>query len=236
MKVLPAIDLRRGACVQLVGGELDEEKIHLPDPLEVARRFLTAGFQQLHIVDLDAAAGTGSNAGVVANLLKVKGLTAEVGGGVRDADSIQRLLDLGAARVMVGTRALEEPSWLEEVAFKFPGKLMLAADARGRQVVSRGWTRTLSQDVGALVAGADPLPLAAILVTAVHVEGREGGTDLALMSELVEATRHPLHAAGGIASIDELRQLASAGVAGAVMGMALYTGKLDPAAVAREFS
>jgi len=236
MKVLPAIDLRRGASVQLVGGELDEEKIHLPDPLEVARRFLAAGFKQLHIVDLDAAAGTGSNATVVANLLKLKGLVAEVGGGVRDADSIQRLLDLGAARVMVGTRALEEPSWLEEVAFRFPGKLMLAADARGRQVVSRGWTRTLSQDVGALVAGADPLPLAAILVTAVHVEGREGGTDLALMSELVETTRHPLHAAGGIASLEELRQLASAGVAGAVMGMALYTGKLDPAAVAKEFS
>src|SRR5215813_784499 len=154
MKVLPAIDLRRGASVQLVGGELTDEKIHLPDPLEVARRFLTAGFKELHIVDLDAAAGTGSNATVVASLLQVPGMQAEVGGGVRDADSIQRLLDLGAARVMVGTRALEEPSWLEEVAFRFPGKLMLAADARGRQVVTRGWTRTLTQDVGALVAGA----------------------------------------------------------------------------------
>ena len=236
MKVLPAIDLRRGASVQLVGGALDDEKIHLPDPLEVARRFQTAGFKELHIVDLDAAADTGSNAAVVAALLKLPGLSAEVGGGVRDEESIQRLLDLGASRVMVGTRALEEPSWLEEVAFRFPDRLMLAADARGRQVVTRGWTRTLTQDVGALVAGADPLPLAGILVTAVHVEGRESGTDLALMSELVELTRHPLHAAGGIASMEELRQLASAGVAAAVMGMALYTGKLDPAAVAREFS
>src|SRR5262249_53424451 len=159
----------------------------------VARRFLAAGFKELHIVDLDAAAGTGSNSAVVDSLLKVPGVRAEVGGGVRDADSIQRLLDLGATRVMVGTRALEEPSWLEEVAFRSPGKLMLAADARGRQVVTRGWMRTLTQDVGALVAGADPLPLAAILVTAVHVEGRESGTDLALMSELVETTRHPLH-------------------------------------------
>ena len=187
-------------------------------------------------MDIDAAIGTGSNAAVVASLLKLPGLAFEVGGGVRDADDIQRLLDLGAARVLVGTRALEEPSWLEEVAFKFPGKLMLAADARGRQVVTRGWTRTLTQDVAALIAGADPLPLAGILVTAVHVEGMESGTDLELMSELVEITRHPLQAAGGIASVDELRKLASAGVSGAVLGMALYTGKLDPAAVAREFS
>ena len=215
MKVLPAIDLRRGASVQLVGGALDDEKIHLPDPLEVARRLPEAPASR------SCTSSTSTPPPIPAptprsspNLLKLRGLTAEVGGGVRDAESIQRLLDLGAARVMVGTRALEEPSWLEEVAFRFPGRLMLAADARGRQVVTRGWTRTLTQDVGALVAGADPLPLAAILVTAVHVEGRESGTDLALMSELVEATRHPLHAAGGIASIDELRQLASAGVAG----------------------
>jgi phosphoribosylformimino-5-aminoimidazole carboxamide ribotide isomerase len=203
--------------------------------VEVAHRWKAAGFKALHLVDLDAALGTGANAGVIASILRSSGLEATVGGGVRDADSIQRVLDLGAHRVIVGTRALEDPRWLEEMAFKFPGKLVLAADARGRQVVTRGWTRTLTQDVGALVAGVDPLPLAAILVTAVHVEGREGGTDLGLMSELVETTGHPLHASGGIASIDELRQLASAGVAGAILGMAIYTGKIDAAAAAREF-
>jgi phosphoribosylformimino-5-aminoimidazole carboxamide ribotide isomerase len=235
MRVFPAIDLQGGACVQWIGGVPDAEKIRLPDPAEVARRWKAAGFKALHVVDLDAALGTGSNAGVIASILKDSGLEAAVGGGVRDADGIQRLLDLGASKVIVGTRALEDPRWLEEVAFQFPGKLILAADARGRQVVSRGWTRTLSQDVAALIAGVDPLPLAAVLVTAVHVEGREGGTDLGLMSELVEATGHPLYASGGIASMDELRKLASAGVAGAVLGMALYTGKIDAKAAAREF-
>ncbi len=235
MRVFPAIDLRGGACVQWVGGAPEAEKIRLPDPVEVANRWKAAGFKVLHLVDLDAALGTGSNAGVIAFILKVTGLEAEVGGGVRDPEDIQRLLDVGASRVIVGTRALEDPRWLEEMAFKFPGKLMLGADARGRQVVTRGWTRTLTQDVGALIAGVDPLPLAGILVTAVHVEGRESGTDLALMSELVETTGHPLTAAGGIASMEELRKLASAGVAGAVLGMALYTGKIDARAAAREF-
>jgi phosphoribosylformimino-5-aminoimidazole carboxamide ribotide isomerase len=235
MRVFPGIDLRGGACVQWVGGVPEAEKIRLPDPIDVANRWKAAGFKALHVVDLDAALGTGSNAAIIAAILAASKLEAEVGGGVRDAESIQRLLDLGARRVIVGTRALEDPRWLEEMAFKFPGKLMLGADARGRQVVSRGWTRTLTQDVGALVAGVDALPLAGILVTAVHVEGREGGTDLPLMSELVETTSHPLIASGGIASMDELRQLAAAGVAGAVLGMAIYTGKIDAAAAAREF-
>ena len=235
MRVFPAIDLRGGAAVQWVGGEPDAEKIHLPDPVDVAKRFKAAGFRVLHVVDLDAALGTGSNTQVVADILKAASLESEVGGGVRDAQAIQRLLDLGASRVIVGTRALEDPQWLEEMAFKFPGKLVLAADTRGRQIVTRGWTRTLTQDVGALIAGVDPLPLAAVQVTAVHVEGREGGTDLELMSELVETTGHPLQASGGIASMEELRKLASVGVAAAILGMALYTGKIDAITAAKEF-
>ncbi len=235
MRVFPAIDLRGGACVQWVGGVPDAEKIRLPDPVEVANRWKAAGFKVLHLVDLDAALGTGSNASVIEAILDATGLEAEVGGGVRDEEGIQRVLDLGANRVIVGTRALEDPRWLEEVAFKFPGRLVLAADARGRQVVTRGWTRTLTQDVGALIAGVDALPLAAVMVTAVHVEGLEGGTDLKLMSELVETTSHPLLASGGIASMDELRKLAGAGVAGAILGMALYTGKIDARAAAKEF-
>jgi phosphoribosylformimino-5-aminoimidazole carboxamide ribotide isomerase len=235
MRVFPAIDLRGGACVQWVGGVPDAEKIRLPDPVEVAQRWKAAGFRVLHLVDLDATLETGSNASVIAAILRASGLEAEVGGGVRDAESIQRVLDLGASRVIVGTRALEDARWLEEMAFEFPGKLVLAADARGRQVVTRGWTRTLTQDVGALIAGVDALPLAAVMVTAVHVEGLEVGTDLALMSELAQTTSHPLQASGGIASMEELRKLAAAGVAGAILGMALYTGKIDARAAAKEF-
>src|SRR5512142_3105352 len=107
MRVFPAIDLRGGACVQWVGGAPEAEKIRLPDPIEVANRWKAAGFKALHLVDLDAALGTGSNAAVIADILAASGLDAEVGGGVRDAESIQRLLDLGVQRVIVGTRALE---------------------------------------------------------------------------------------------------------------------------------
>ena len=106
MRVFPAIDLRGGACVQLVGGEPDAEKIRLPDPMEVARRWKDAGFKGLHVVDLDAALGTGSNAADIEAILRETTLEAEVGGGVRDAESIQRLLDLGASRVIVGTRGV----------------------------------------------------------------------------------------------------------------------------------
>src|SRR5262249_34969822 len=139
MRVFPAIDLRGGACVQLVGGEPDAEKIRLPDPMEVARRWKDDGFQGMHLADLDAALGTGSNADGIAAILEETTLEVEVGGGVRDAEAVQRLLDLGASRVIVGTRALEDPRWLEEMAFKFPGKLILAADTRGPQIVTRRW-------------------------------------------------------------------------------------------------
>ncbi len=234
LKVLPAIDLREGACVQLVGGAYDAERVRLPDPVAVAKRWRSLGFTELHLVDLDAATGRGSNAQVLQTLLQEGGI-CQVGGGVRDDASVQGWLTRGAARVVVGTRAVEDPAWLAEVARRAPNRLVVAADVKGREVVTRGWAEGSGKDVGALLKALDALPLAGVLVTAVHKEGQLQGTDLALMGELAAATRHPLYASGGVTTLEDLRALDARGVAGAIIGMALYTGALDAASVAKEF-
>ena len=138
MIAIPAVDLRDGACVQLVGGEYAQERVRLADPVAVARGWAEQGFQQLHVVDLDAATGRGSNASVIRAILDLDLLDVQVGGGVREARDIERLLDDGATRVVVGTRALEETGWLAEMAAEFPGQLVVAADVRERRVVTRG--------------------------------------------------------------------------------------------------
>jgi phosphoribosylformimino-5-aminoimidazole carboxamide ribotide isomerase len=236
MRVFPSLDLRQGSCVQLVGGCLEAERLRLPDPVEVARRWMALGFRSLHVVDLDAATGHGSNAAIVEEVLRqLPEADVQVGGGLRDEAGVRHWLEAGAKRVVLGTRAVDDRGWLEQMALLFPRQLVVAADARGRHVVTHGWSRTLEQDVGALVASLEALPLAAVLVTAVHREGHMQGTDLALLEELVGATRHPLQASGGIASLEELRRLAEAGVSAAILGMALYTGAVDGAALAKEF-
>ena len=235
MIVIPAIDLRDGACVQLVGGEYAAERVRLPDPVAVALDWEKQGFQALHIVDLDAATGRGDNRKVIELLLDRTDLTVQVGGGVRDRDAIQWLVDAGATYVVVGTRALEDEEWLAEMADEFPEQLIVAADVRERQIVTRGWTRTMHLDIDEAMERLSALPLAGVLVTAVHKEGLMGGADLALMEEVVDSSDLPVIASGGIASDTDLRLLDDRGVAAAVLGMALYTGVLDARAIAEEF-
>jgi len=235
MIALPAIDLREGACVQLVGGRYQDERVRLPDPLAVAQGFCRAGFRGLHVVDLDAATGRGSNKTAVAALLQRAGLPVQVGGGVRQEAAIAELLEAGAERVVVGTRALEEPPWLERVAARFPRRLVVALDVRGREPMLRGWTESAPATFEAIIPRLDPLPLAGVLITAVHQEGRLAGPDFALMREAAAATSLPLQASGGIRSLPDLRALAGLGVRAAVLGMALYTETLDPRQVAEEF-
>ena len=236
MLIIPAVDLREGACVQLVGGEYADERVRLDDPLGVAREWARVGFRRLHVVDLDAATGKGSNAPLVEEIVRHAGFEAvQVGGGVRDDDAIARLLDLGVTSVVVGTRGLEEPEWLAEMTARYPGAIVLAADVRERRVVTRGWTRTLSRDVLEVTEELHGLPLAALMVTAVHKEGQMQGTDLPLMEEVVETAHVPVLASGGVAGVQDLRALAARGVAGAIVGMALYTGALDARAALQEF-
>ncbi|CAA9292710.1 MAG: Phosphoribosylformimino-5-aminoimidazole carboxamide ribotide isomerase [uncultured Gemmatimonadaceae bacterium] len=236
MIAIPAVDLRDGACVQLVGGEYAQERVRLADPVAVARGWAEQGFQQLHVVDLDAATGRGSNASVIRAILDLDLLDVQVGGGVREARDIERLLDDGATRVVVGTRALEETGWLAEMAAEFPGQLVVAADVRERRVVTRGWTRTLPLTILDAVEELHDLALAGFLVTAVHLEGQMQGTDLPLMEDVAELSRVPVYASGGVSTVHDLRALADRGVYAAVIGMALYTGALDARGVAEEFA
>jgi phosphoribosylformimino-5-aminoimidazole carboxamide ribotide isomerase len=233
---IPAIDLREGACVQLVGGSYAHEQIRIENPLEVARGWARMGFQRLHVVDLDAATGHGQNAGVVRDILSEVPASIQTGGGVRSGDTIERLLGEGATWVVVGTRALEEPEWLAGTASTFPGQLIVAADVRDRHVVTRGWARTLTRTALDVIEELNDIPLAGVLVTAVHREGQLAGTDLFLMEDVADLSVHPVIASGGIASINDLRQLADRGIAAAVIGMALYTGALDARSVAQEFA
>jgi phosphoribosylformimino-5-aminoimidazole carboxamide ribotide isomerase len=235
MIVMPAIDLREGACVQLVGGRYDDERVRLQDPVEVARGWRDDGLSRLHVVDLDAATGRGSNAAVIRALLAEPGLMLQVGGGVRDTGAIEALVAAGAARVVVGTRAIEDPAWLAAAAAAFPRRLVVAADVRGRRITTHGWARDGGPEVSEYVASLASLPLAGVLVTAVHREGALGGADLELMRGLAATTHLELQASGGITSLDDLRELAAAGVAAAVLGMALYTGAVTAAHIVEAF-
>ena len=235
MIALPAIDLREGACVQLVGGVYDAERVRLPDPLAVALRWRKAGFRALHVVDLDAATGCGSNAGIIESLVRAGGCDLQIGGGLRDEAAVARLLGLGAARVVVGTRGIEDPGWLERLAASHPGRIVLAADVRGRRLLTRGWASSSTLDLLTLLERVAPLPLAGVLVTAVHLEGQLNGVDASLVRDVLERCAHPVMASGGVSSLEDLRSLAALGCAAAVIGMALYTRRLDAAATAREF-
>lgn len=236
MIAIPAVDLREGACVQLVGGEYTNERVRLADPVGVAREWTRYGFRRLHIVDLDAATGRGSNGDIVAELMRDTAAELQVGGGVRSTTQVEELLSAGARAVVVGTRALEDADWLGRLANAYPNEIIVAADVRDRRVVTRGWTRTLPRDIVDVTEELSQLPLAALLVTAVHREGRMQGADLFLMEDVVEAASFPVFASGGIASMSDLRALDDRGVTAAVLGMALYTGALDPWQTAEEFS
>ena len=235
MIAIPAVDLRDGACVQLVGGSYKEERIRLDNPIEVARSWEHYGFARLHVVDLDAATGRGSNLFVVRSILDEVDVPVQVGGGIRSGDLVEELLAAGATNVIVGTRAIEEIEWLAGIAGRHPGEIIVACDVRERRVTTRGWVRTLPLDILDAVNELNVLPLGGLLVTAVHREGQMQGTDLPLMEDVAESSEFPVYAAGGVSSMQDLRALEHRGIAGAVIGMALYTGALDPVLVAGEF-
>jgi phosphoribosylformimino-5-aminoimidazole carboxamide ribotide isomerase len=236
MIAFPAVDLRAGHAVQLVGGVPGTDRVRLPDPVAVARSWVAAGFGALHVVDLDAALGTGDNRAIVSAILTGIDVPVQVGGGVRDESDVASLLEAGATRVMVGTRAIEDPSWLRRIAERWPDRIIVAADVRGGLVVTRGWTRTTRHDVESLLAAIEDVPVAAVLVTDVSREGRMQGIDNATFTRIARFTEHAVMAAGGISNLEDLRVLDRAGIAGAVLGMSLYTGAIEARAAATEFA
>lgn len=235
MIAVPAVDLREGRCVQLVGGIPEEERISLPDPVAQARKWWNLGFGTLHVIDLDAALSLGENRKAIAEIVGATEATVQVGGGIRDREAVEDVLSLGVQRVIIGTRAIDDPVWLRKLTEAYPCRVTVAADIREGVVLRKGWTESSGQPITELLQQLAPLALAGVLCTDVSREGRMEGIDLAGATEVIEASNHPVWISGGITTLEELRALDEAGAAGAVLGMAIYTGVLPPELVAREF-
>lgn len=234
MIATPAVDLKGGRCVQLVGGRPEDEAVSLPDPAAVAVDWVERGFTSLHLVDLDAALGSGDNRDVLGDILDALpwGIDVQIGGGIRDDRAVDEVLALGPDRIVVGTRAVEDAAWRRATAEAHPGRLVVAADIREGEVVTKGWTEGSGTRVEDLLAELDELPLGGILCTDVGREGRMEGIDRDGVRAVVDATRHPVWISGGVTTLDELAFLEEVGAHGAVLGMALYTDTLDSRVVA----
>jgi len=231
----PAVDVRQGRCVQLVGGRPEEELVSLPDPVETALDWARTGFRALHVVDLDAALGEGHNRALVRELCGLQDVDVQVGGGLRDDEAVEDVLAAGAERAIVGTRAVDDRDWLERLARRHRGRIVVAADVRAGLVLRRGWTEESDLKATKFVRSLKGLPLAGILCTDVGREGRQEGIDRKVMIDILDASPHPVWASGGITTMDDLRWLERSGAAGAILGMALYTGTLDRNRAAMEY-
>lgn len=231
MIAIPAVDVKGGRCVQLVGGRPEDERVSLPDPVEVARRWWELGFGSLHVVDLDAALGSGENLSVVRDVAAATPAVTQVGGGVRDDVRVDDLLASGVDRVVVGTRALADPAWLGALASRYPDRVVVAADTRDGYVVTRGWTERTALTIADLLERLEGLPLAGVLATDVGMEGRMQGVDRGAVARTLGWSPHPMMISGGVTTEEDLAWLEDAGAYGAVLGMALYTGALDAARV-----
>lgn len=235
MIAIPALDLRGGACVQVATSSPSKELLRIPDPVGVALAWRQYGFHHLHVIDLDAFAGHGNNGAVIDAILGSTDAEVQIGGGIRDMGSVDRLLNEGAHRVVIGGRALEDADWIAEASTTFPGQIVVAIDVRDRRVLTHGWTRSNSKLAIDVAEELRDLPLAALLITTVNRDPGLHGRDLALLEDIVETTELPIFAAGTVADVNDLRSLAERGIAAAILGIELYAGLLNPRAVADEF-
>lgn len=227
MIVAPAVDLKGGRCVQLVGGRPEEERVSLPDPVSVAGSWWERGFTILHVVDLDAALGSGDNADLITGIVEASPAEIQVGGGIRSDERAASLLEAGVARVVVGTRALDDREWLRALARRWPGRVTVAVDTREGVVLRKGWTEETGLKVERYLPTLADLPLAGVLSTDVGREGRMAGIDREACARVFEASPHDVWISGGVTTLEELDFLDRNGASGVVLGMAVYTGTLD---------
>jgi len=226
LELLPAVDVADGQAVRLVQGEAGSETGY-GDPLEAALAWQNDGAEWVHLVDLDAAFGRGSNTEVlrrVADELKIK---VELSGGIRDDESLDRALDFGAARVNLGTAALENPEWTARAIKRYGDAIAVGLDVRGTTLAARGWTKE-GGDLWEVLARLEDAGCARYVVTDVTKDGTLRGPNVELLKQMCERTNKPVVASGGISSLDDLRvlrELVPAGVEGAIVGKALYGGK-----------
>lgn len=236
MQLLPAIDLRNGKCVRLRQGDYAQETVFSDDPAEMARRWVAAGAERLHLVDLDGAkAGRPVNHEVVRAIVAAAGVPCQLGGGVRDEAAIRLLLeDVGVERVIVGTAALKQPAWFREMAAQWPRRLCLGLDARDSMVATEGWLDVSQTSAIELARQSADLPLAAVIYTNIANDGMLQGIDDRTIEDLCALSDLgiPVIASGGVTTLDDIRRLCAAErrhplLNAAIIGRALYEGTLE---------
>ncbi len=227
MQILPAIDLRGGQCIRLQQGDFERETVFGSDPAAVARRWVDEGATYLHLVDLDGArAGHPVNEASIRRIVETADVPCQLGGGLREERDLIRAFDWGLERVVVGTRATQDLPWLAAICERFPRRIVLGVDARHGKVATDGWLRT--SDIGAadLIRQCSDFPLGALVYTDISRDGMLRGPDVSTLAELAQATSIPIIASGGIATLEDVRQLLRLRLAGCIIGRALYEGQL----------
>ncbi len=228
MEIWPAIDLRDGKCVRLVQGDYDRQTVYADDPVEVARRWMDLGARRLHLVDLDGARdGQTANREVAQSIVDSVEIPCQLGGGIRDEETIAGLLAAGLSRLVIGTRAVRDPDWFVGVCRRFPGQLVAGIDARDGHVATDGWAQV--SDLGAvelavMLAGE---PLAGLVYTDIEKDGLLQGPNLEAMQRMQQEVNIPVIASGGVTTLEDVQSLADVGMAGCIVGKALYEGRLS---------
>jgi phosphoribosylformimino-5-aminoimidazole carboxamide ribotide isomerase len=233
----PAIDLKDGACVRLLRGDMASATIFSTDPAAQARQFAEAGFSWLHVVDLNGAlAGRSVNGDAVKSIRAAVGLRIQLGGGIRDRDAIDQWLALGIDRVVLGTAALHDPDLVRRAAADHPGAIAVGIDARNGCAAIEGWAETTEVGVVDLARRFEDCGVVALIYTDIARDGALSGIDADVIAELAKQMRIPLIASGGVSSLADIAALKAReadGVAGIICGRALYDGRLDPEAALR---
>ncbi|MFV2061557.1 MAG: 1-(5-phosphoribosyl)-5-[(5-phosphoribosylamino)methylideneamino]imidazole-4-carboxamide isomerase [Gammaproteobacteria bacterium] len=232
MLLIPAIDLKDGKCVRLRQGRMDDETIFSENPVEVAGRWVDAGARRLHIVDLNGAfAGEPVNAGVVHDIAAAyPDLPIQIGGGIRNAETIETYLEAGVRYVIIGTKAVKEPHFVKDICLEFPGHIIVGLDAKDGKVAIEGWSKLSKHDVIDMAQIFEQNGVEAIVYTDISRDGMMTGVNVEATQKLAQAVTMPVIASGGITNLDDIKSLCAVtddGIFGAITGRAIYEGTLD---------
>jgi len=232
MLILPAIDLRGGRCVRLRQGDYSQETIFGDDPVAMAQKWVSLGAKALHLVDLDGAkTGHPVNGPIIRKIVEACGVPCQMGGGIRTEGDIAETLSWGLSRVVIGTRALQDPSWVRQMAQEYPQRIVLGLDAREGKIATHGWLETSNASVLELAQEFANWPLGAIVYTDIFRDGMLSGPNVDSLAELAQAVSLPVIASGGVCKLEHVRQLLTHKLFGCIIGRALYEGQLDLSAV-----